>query len=209
VLTLLIEPNLVGRPYRETAEQAQVALGTVAGCFGDLAARGLLHEDRDGRRIIDRQPLIALAVQAYVDVLRPRLKEQRFQVRAETKVEIWTRLGEALKVRGVPWALTGADAAERRKHYFRAEETEIYAPVEVFQEREVLKALVAQPAARAGNLLVIEPPIPAALRRLGAGDGPPVAPDLMAYAELRYRGTTQALEAAEMLLPTAVADGAY
>jgi hypothetical protein len=29
----------------------------------------------------------------------------------------------------------------------------------------------------------------------------PVAPDLLAYAELRYRGTEQALEAAELLLP--------
>jgi hypothetical protein len=28
-----------------------------------------------------------------------------------------------------------------------------------------------------------------------------VAPDLLAYAELRYRGTGQALEAAELLLP--------
>ena len=28
-----------------------------------------------------------------------------------------------------------------------------------------------------------------------------MAPDLLAYAELRYRGTGQALEAAEILLP--------
>ena len=34
-----------------------------------------------------------------------------------------------------------------------------------------------------------------------AGGGFPVAPDLLAYAELRYRGTGQALEAAELLLP--------
>ena len=29
----------------------------------------------------------------------------------------------------------------------------------------------------------------------------PTAPDLLVYAELRYRGTGQALEAAELLLP--------
>jgi hypothetical protein len=209
VLTLLIRPELVGRPYRKTAEHAQVALGTVAGCVGDLAARGLLHEGRNGRRLLDRQQLLPLAVQAYVDVLRPRLEVTRLQVRAETKQGIWARVGAVLGARRVPWALTGADAAEQRTHFFRAEETEIYAPVGVFQDRDILKALVAQPAARAGNLLVVEPPIPAALVPLGAGDLLPVTPALMAYAELRYRGTAQALEAAEILLPTVMDSGQH
>jgi hypothetical protein len=189
------------------AEQAQVALGTVAACIRDLAVRDLLHEGKDGRRIADRQQLIALAVQGYVDVLRPKLEERRFQVRAETKLEIWDRLREVLGARGARWALTGADAAERRTHFFRAAETEIYAPIDAFDDRATLKALVAQPAARAGNLLVIEPPVPAATRPPDAVNGPPVTPDLMAYAELRYRGTAQALEAAEILLPTVMADG--
>jgi hypothetical protein len=49
-----------------------------------------------------------------------------------------------------------------------------------------------------GNL-VIEPPGPLALLTEGAGK-PPLAPVLLAYAELRYRGTEQALEAAGLLL---------
>ena len=73
VLTLLVRPKLVAGPYRPLAEQAQVALGTVAGCIVDLTARGLLHGGKDGRRIADRQHLVALWVQAYVDVLRPKL----------------------------------------------------------------------------------------------------------------------------------------
>ena len=44
VLTLLVQPELVNRPYRDTAEQADVALGTVAACIQDLIARGLLVE---------------------------------------------------------------------------------------------------------------------------------------------------------------------
>src|SRR3546814_2071782 len=51
-----------------------------------------------------------------------------FQIRAEEKQEIWTRLETVLRARAQRWALTGADAAERRTHFFRAEETEIYAP---------------------------------------------------------------------------------
>jgi hypothetical protein len=205
VLTLLVEPELVNRPYRDTAEQAEVALGTVAACIKDLTARGLLLEAKGGREIADRQQLVALWVQAYVDVLRPKLVERRVQVRAEKKPEIWNRLADVLGKRGVRWALTGADAAERRTHFFRTEDTEIYAPIAAFDDREILKRLVAQPATRGGNLLVIEPPAPVATPE-GAEDQPPVAPDLLAYAELRYRGTEQALEAAEILLPMVTGD---
>jgi len=199
VLTWLVQPELVGRPYRDTAEQAGVALGTVAACIQDLAGRGMVVEAKGGREIAERPQLVALWVQTYVDVLRPKLTERRLQVRAETKPEIWNRLGEVLAKRGVLWALTGADAAERRTHLFHAEDTEIYAPIAAFDDREMLKRLVAQPAGRGGNLLVIEPPVRAATP--ANEDAPPVAPDLLTYAELRYRGTGQALEAAELLLP--------
>ena len=205
VLTLLVQPELVNRPYRDTAEQAEVALGTVAACIQDLIARRLLVEAKGRRELVDRQQLVALWVQAYVDVLRPKLTERRFQVRADTKPVIWERLGNVLAKRHVPWALTGADAAERRTNYFHAEDTEIYAPIAAFEDREVLRRQVAQPAARAGNLLVIEPPAPAATPDR-VGKQPPAAPALLAYAELRYRGTEQALGAAEMLLPEATGD---
>ena len=206
-MALLIRPGLTNAPYRTLADQADVALGTVAGCMNDLAARGLLLKGKDGRRVEDRQALVALWVQAYVEGRRPRLMERRFQVRAKEKQEIWPRLREVLAERGQPWALTGTDAAERRTSFFRADETEIYAPVRALADREAQKALVAQPAARGGNLLVIEPPGPLAIA--GEIDDFPVAPDLLAYAELRYRGTGQALEAAELLLPRVLDDAAH
>ncbi len=70
---------------------------------------------------------------------------------------------------------------------------------------EAQKALVAQPAVRGGNLLVIEPPGPLAIPD-AIGETIPAAPDLLAYAELRYRGTGQATEAADLLLPRVLGD---
>jgi len=207
VMAILVRPDLVTVPYRILAEQADVALGTVAGCMNDLVARGLMHEVKGVRQITDRAAVVALWVQAYVEALRPKLKERRFQIRAATKQEIHEHLDAVLKKRGVQWALTGADA-EQRKRFFRAEETEIYAPPHVFEDRATQKALVAQPAARGGNLLVIEPPGPLATL-VNATEGPPLAPELLIYAELRYRGTEQALEAAEMLLPQVLNDGTH
>ncbi len=201
VMAILIRPALTNAPYRTLADHADVALGTLTACMNDLAARGLLLDGKDGRRIADRQALVALWVQAYVEGLRPKLRERRFQVRAGEKQEIWTRLHTVLGARAQQWALTGADAAERRTHFFRAEETEIYAPLRTFEDRETQKALIAQPAVRGGNLLIIEPPGPLVIPE-AANDELPLAPDLLAYAELRYRGTGQALEAAELLLPT-------
>jgi hypothetical protein len=198
VMAVLIRPELTNAPYRALAEQADVGLATVAACMADLTARGLLLDGKNGRLVTDRNALIALWVQAYVEGLRPKLKALRFQVRAEEKQELWDRLETVFQKRGQGWALTGADAAGRRNYFFRAEETEIYAPVN-FVDRDVQRALVAQPAVRGGNLLVIEPPGPLAIPR--PAKGLPVAPDLLAYAELRYRATTQALEAAELLLP--------
>lgn len=207
IMALLIRPDLVTAPYRLLAEQADVALGTVAGCMNDLITRGLLHGD-GGRRILDRPQLVALWVQAYVDVLRPKLEERRFQVRADAKTDLWERLRRVMTVHKIGWALTGADAAERLTPFFRAEETEIYAPVRAVEERELLKDLVAQPAARVGNLLVIDQPGPLAVPPVGLHDVP-VAPELLAYGELRYRGTQQALEAAELLLPSVLGDDAH
>lgn len=168
--------------------------------MNDLTLRGLLRDQQGKRTLPDRLALVALWVQAYTEALRPTLTERRFQVRADNKPQIWTRPQTVLGERGQRWALTGADAAGRREHYFRAEETEIYAPVRLLEDREVQRALIAQPADRDGNLLVIEPPGPLATPTTEI-DVVPTAPDLLAYAELRYRGTGQALEAAELLLP--------
>lgn len=207
VLALLVRPELVSRPYRAVAEQADVSLGTVAACVRDLAKRGILLEDAASRRVPDRGALVALWVQAYGEVLRPKLAERRLQVRVADKAEMWARLEYVLGERGLRWALTGADAASQRQTFFRAEDTEIYAPVLAFDDRDVQKAIVAQPSARGGNLLVIEPPGPLAIPETDAA-ALPVAPDLLAYAELRYRGTGQALEAADLLLPSVLGDGA-
>ncbi len=207
VMAILIRPELTAGTYRMLAQQADVALGTVATCMADLMTHGLVTERAGVRTVGDRQALVALWVQAYREALRPKLKELRFQVRVADKPELWARLRTVLEPKGHVWALTGADAAERRTHFFRAEETEVYAPVHLFEDRDVQRALVAQPAVRGGNLLVIEPPGPLAIPE-DRGDALPIAPDILAYAELRYRGTGQALEAAELLLPKALGDAA-
>ena len=201
VMALLVEPHLVAGPYRPLGQAAGVAVGTVTLCFADLRARGFLRGEGEERRLLNLPELLGLWGQAYIEVLRPRLAERRLQMRAADKADRWRRLNQALARRGVRWALTGADAAEIQVQHFHTEDTELYAPIATFEDRDLLRELEGQPALR-GNLRVIEPPGPLALPRQDAmGEGIPCAPELLMYAELRYRGTDQAQEAIDLLLP--------
>lgn len=198
VMALLIEPTLLHQPYRTVALRADVAVGTVTACLKHLREHRYLTVRGADRRLNAFPDLIALWVAAYADIVRPRLGERRLQLRAGEKRDLWERLRTTLADWKIDWALTGADAAEKTVGHFHAENTEIYAPVTPFDDRLLLLALPAQPA-RGGNLLVIAPPGPLALQTPEAGL--PIAPLLLQYAELRFRGTEQAGEAADLLLP--------
>lgn len=209
VMALIVRPELTNGPYRPLAAAADVALGTVTACMRDLEARGFLRETARKRTIVNVPDLVALWVHTYGDVLRPKLRVRHFQMREEQMRARWEQLDRVLTPRGIPWALTGADGAAVQKDFFRAAETEIYADPGQLEGRDILTALIAQPAVRHGNLRVIEPPAPLALVRTGEGVRPPTAPDLLIYAELRLRRTGQANEAAEMLLPEFLADAKH
>jgi len=179
----------------------------------DLEARGHVEAGVHGRTFLNLPDLVALWVQTYGDIVRPRLRVRHFQMRDVQARARWQRLEGTLTPRQVAWALTGADGAAARNDFFHAPETEIYADPNEFDQRDVLADLGAQPAVRHGNLRVIEPPGPVALpnrTRTEPADGllpdPPVAPLLLVYAELRLRRTDQASEAADMLLPELLAD---
>jgi hypothetical protein len=201
VLALLLRPEVLREPLRTLAAEADVAPGTGAKCLRDLQAREFIRGAGRQRQLADREQLVATWVTAYGNRLRPGLKQRWIQIQAPGKQDILQRLATAFVDHEVPWALTGAGAAERATHYLRTEYTEIYAAVELFDNRDLLKTLGAQPGAKHGNVLIIEPPAPLAIGAAVVENDIPVAPPLLVYAELRYRGDEQALEAAEILLP--------
>jgi hypothetical protein len=73
IFALLCNPGLEQRPYREIAEAAQAALGTVDGTMRELKHAGFLVEIvGHGRRLVHRKELLTKWVATYPDVLRPR-----------------------------------------------------------------------------------------------------------------------------------------
>ena len=205
VMVLLARPDLRNAPYRPIAAAGDVALGTVTVCLKDLQKRGFLRETTFGRQWTNLPDLLAIWVQAYVDMLRPRLKTKLFQIREVDRRERWNLLAKVLRQQHVNWALTGADAALVWTDFFEAAATEIYAlPALVENALAATVTPLGQPARYEGNLRVIEPPAPIAIPTNTTET--PVAPLLLVYAELRFKATEQAAEAADLLLPRLLAE---
>jgi hypothetical protein len=76
---LLTQPGLVEAPYREIAQAAGVALGTVGAAMEDLARRGHVRAGRGGgRELLDPGRLAEEWTVLYPVRLRPKLKPRRF-----------------------------------------------------------------------------------------------------------------------------------
>lgn len=202
VLAGLLQPALFEGPYHELAAAAGVTAPTAMTCLRDLQRRGLL--DARGRRrrtLIGRRELIPLWTHAYVNTLRPRLQERRFRLPKAAPEERLNGVKDALHAHHIAWCTTGATAAFALTHYYRTDVTEIYAMPDTITDT-VARELRAQPTTGDANLICIEPPIPNLIRHATqTGQAFPAAPPLLAYAELRYHGTGQAADAADLLLP--------
>ncbi len=197
----LLHPPLFEGPYHRLADAAGVTPPTVMTCLRDLKRRGLLDVRGRRRRLVGGRELLPLWVQAYLNTLRPTLRQRGFRMLlADGRRQDLERLAQVLGRHGIPWCLTGAAAALQLTNYYQTDIVEVYAAPDAMTDA-VARELRAQPAERDANLLVIEPPIPGVATRPGADLPRPIAPALLAYAELRYHGTGQAAAAAELLLP--------
>src|SRR5512137_1546069 len=83
VFALLVRADLRTGPYRPIAAFAGVSLGTVNACMKDLEARGHLDVRTGGRALTGVPDLLALWVQTYADVLRPKLRVRYFEMREQ------------------------------------------------------------------------------------------------------------------------------
>ena len=129
---LLRDPLMVDAPYREIAEQADVALGTVGWVMRDLKGGGYLVERDKQRRLRNYKKLLNRWVETYPEKLRPKLLIGRFLAENPD----WWR-GIQINEFGAQWG--GEIAAAKYTNYLRPEIATIYAQNTV-QLIELLKA---------------------------------------------------------------------
>jgi hypothetical protein len=79
VFALLCGPDWVDRPYREIAQLAGVAHGTVGWVMTDLEMMGFVIQLQGQRRLRNRRRLLDMWVEPYARVLRPKLLLGRYR----------------------------------------------------------------------------------------------------------------------------------
>lgn len=79
LFALICHPEWVELPYREIAQRAAVAHGTVGWVMAELPRLGFLAELRGKRRLMQRERLLQQWAEFYPRVLRPRLLLGRYR----------------------------------------------------------------------------------------------------------------------------------
>ena len=79
LFVLLCKPEMAGHPYRNIAQQAGVAHGTVGWVMTELSALGFLVKVGGKRRLVQVERLFPQWVEAYARTLRPKLMLGRFR----------------------------------------------------------------------------------------------------------------------------------
>jgi hypothetical protein len=179
---LLCNPNWIDRPYREIAQLAGVAHGTVGWVLTELPKLGFVAEVGGKRRLLQPERLLQQWAEAYARTLRPKLLLGRF--RAHTLD--WYKTIDPGKY---GFVLGGEPAAAKITHHLRPATLTVYGPK--IEPRFLLdQQLRADPQ---GNVEI--------LKRFWkfASDDLALAPLPLVYADLLTIGDARCLETAKLL----------
>lgn len=199
---LLTRPQLLKRPLREIAKEANVALGTAQIVLRELMAAGWLMPGKNNeRRIVDGKAMIDAFVRGYAFKLRPACLIGRYRHKKGRTDDILQTFRECLTNTNAVWGLTGGIAAKELTKYlepntvaaFVDEEAEVRLKNELFQDRN-------------GNITLLHLFAKTALGGATHG-GLPMATPLLTYAELLNEGGPRELETAEMILEKYILPG--
>lgn len=120
IFALLCQPEWVNLPYREIAQIADVALGTVGWIIADLKEMGYIVEvGKRRRRLKKLKKLFDRWVEAYPEQLRPKLLIGKYA----TNEAFWWK---NTKIKKMPVYLGGEIAAEHLTHYLTPEIKTVY-----------------------------------------------------------------------------------
>jgi hypothetical protein len=183
LFALLCAPERAALPYREIAQLAGVAHGTVGWVMAELPRLGFLATvPPHGRRLVNVEALLAQWVEAYARALRPKMVLGRY--RADNLK--WATADNALRY---DLALGGEPAAAKLTGHLRPGTATFYG--ERVEPRLLLEQRLRPDAV--GNVEV--------LRRFWAfkDDEPGLVPTLLVYADLLAIGDARCLETATLL----------
>lgn len=182
LFALICHPEWAELPYRDIAQRANVAHGTVGWVMAELPKLGFMTELRGKRRLLQRERLLQQWAEFYPRVLRPRLLIGRY--RAED-LAWWDTIDPA--VYGA--VLGGELAGGRITHYLRPGTATFY--MDRLDPRLLVDLRLRTDAS--GNVDIY--------RRFWTFDGAQagLVPTPLAYADLMATGDGRCIETARMI----------
>lgn len=197
VFTLLCRPELVAAPYREIAEVAGVALGTVGWVINGLKAAGFIFDygHNKERELIDYRRLLDRWVETYPEKLRPKVHIGDFYAADP----YWWKDFDIQEFHGY-WG--GEIAAAHYTRYLQPAIATLYLPKEAktrFLARTRLRAVKENILGDVGTVKLYQTFWrDAALPFVGIAK-PGLVPPVLAYADLIATADPRNLEAAGMI----------
>ncbi len=181
---LLCKPDLVGQPYRQIAETALVALGTIGPVLDDLEARGFLRRNANQKaRLQRKEELLQEWVIQYPGTLRPKLNRRQYAADRDRV------LGLNLAALHAYWG--GEAAADFLTGYLKPEHFTMYV-------RNAAKEVLIQGRMRLdpdGNVEILDAFWPPELDYEDAR----LAQPLIVYADLMMTGDPRNIETAKLI----------
>jgi hypothetical protein len=186
IFALLCNPELVNTAYRNMAEAANVANGTVGWVMKDLKeARFLVDLGKGGRKLVNRRKLLDQWVEGYAGQLRPKLITGRLRALEPA------RLKDAHLIPAALWG--GETAAAKLTRYLKPAVQTIYLPKDTKAQAQLMKEL----------RLIKDPAGEVELRekfwRFEWPEYPDLVPPLLIYADLLATADDRNIETARMI----------
>jgi hypothetical protein len=92
IFQLLTQPEDLQLPYRNLAEKTGIALGSVSGIMKELEDLRFVVKTKNNRYLKNKKELLERWIQAFNDVLRPRLLMKRFRFSTNEAYNKWQDL---------------------------------------------------------------------------------------------------------------------
>ena len=185
IFALLNNPGLEKATYRDMANAAEIALGTVGFALTELKELGFLIDmGKRGRHLLNTRLLLRRWIEAYPEQLRPKLVQGTFRVDARK----WWK-GIVLAEFGAFWG--GEIAAAKLTGYLKPQKAVIY--MGLLPGKFVFKYKLKKDYN--GNVEILKPfwSFQWTAAKLG------LVPPLLVYADLMATGDARNIDVAEMI----------